>query len=46
MGSESRIRSRQMRHERAPEDDEARKDWILERSAGVAGDDTDDDDSK
>lgn len=29
------MRSRQMRHERAPEEEEVRKDWILERSEGV-----------
>lgn len=35
VGSEGRMRSRQMRQERAPEEDEVRKDWILERSAAV-----------
>lgn len=35
VGSDSLIRSRHMRHERAPEEEELRKDWILERSAGV-----------
>lgn len=32
MGSDGRIRSRQMRHDRAPHRDDVRKDWILERS--------------
>ena len=39
MGSEERIRSRHMRHDRAPEDEEVRKDWILERSTSVIEDD-------
>lgn len=38
VGWAGRIRSRHMRHERAPEDDEVRKDWILERSVLVADD--------
>lgn len=32
VGSERRMRSRHMRQERAPERDEVKKDWILERS--------------
>lgn len=32
VGSEGRMRSRQMRQERAPEREEVRKDWILARS--------------
>lgn len=36
VGSEGLMRSRQMRQERAPEEEEVRKDWILERSAGDA----------
>lgn len=32
VGSDGRIRSRQMRHDRAPEEEDVRKDWILERS--------------
>jgi hypothetical protein len=36
VGSEGLIRSRQMRQERAPEEEEVRNDWILERSAEVA----------
>lgn len=32
VGSEGRIRSRQIRHDRAPERDDVRKDWIFERS--------------
>ena len=32
VGSDGRIRSRQMRHDRAPEREEVRKDWILVRS--------------
>ncbi|GMN41297.1 hypothetical protein TIFTF001_010522 [Ficus carica] len=39
VGSEGRMRSRQMRQERAPEEDEVRKDWILERSAAVVAED-------
>lgn len=33
VGSEGLIRSRQMRHESAPAEEDVRKDWILERSA-------------
>lgn len=29
------MRSRQMRHDRAPEEEDVRKDWIFERSEGV-----------
>lgn len=32
VGSVLRIRSRQMRHDRAPERDEVRNDWIFDRS--------------
>ncbi len=38
MGWEGLIRSRHMRHDRAPEEEEVRKDWILVRSE-VEGDD-------
>lgn len=38
VGSEGLMRSRHMRHDRAPEDEEFRKDWILARS-DVEGDD-------
>lgn len=38
VGSERLMRSRQMRHDSAPEDEEVRNDWILERSAGVVVD--------
>lgn len=38
VGSEGLIRSRHIKHERAPEEEELRKDWILERSAGVVDD--------
>lgn len=33
MGSEGLMRSRQMRHERAPAEEDVRNDWIFERSA-------------
>lgn len=33
VGSEGLIRSRQMRHERAPAEDDVRNDWIFDRSA-------------
>lgn len=36
VGSEGRMRSRQMRHDTAPEEEEARKDWIFERSTVAA----------
>jgi len=32
VGSEGLMRSRQIRHERAPAEEEVRKDWIFERS--------------
>lgn len=38
VGSAGRIRSRHIRHDRAPEEDDVRKDWILDRSAVVAVD--------
>lgn len=38
VGSEGLIRSRHIKHDRAPEEDDVRKDWILERSALVADD--------
>lgn len=33
VGSEILMRSRHIKHDRAPEDDELRNDWIFERSA-------------
>lgn len=35
MGSESLMRSRHIKQDKAPEEEEVRKDWILERSAVV-----------
>lgn len=35
VGSEGLMRSRHMRHDRAPEEEDARKDRIFERSAAV-----------
>ena len=35
VGSEGLMRSRQMRHERAPEEEDVRNVWIFERSEGL-----------
>ena len=46
VGSDGRIRSRQMRQDKAPEEEEVRKDWILDRSTAVIEDDEDDDEDE
>lgn len=46
VGSEGRIRSRQMRHDKAPEEEEVKNDWILDRSTAVIEDDDDDDEDE
>ncbi|KAL4369008.1 hypothetical protein GQ457_05G031990 [Hibiscus cannabinus] len=46
VGSEGRIRSRQMRHDKAPEEEEFKNDWILDRSTAVIEDADDDDEDE